>query len=45
MIGIRDMVNLCMSLDHRILDGLICGRFLQSVKSKLENMGEGTQLY
>lgn len=45
MIGIRDMVNLCLSLDHRILDGLVCGRFLQNVKSKLENMGEGTQLY
>ena len=25
MIGIRDMMNLCLSLDHRILDGLICG--------------------
>ncbi|WP_202076761.1 dihydrolipoamide acetyltransferase family protein [Caldalkalibacillus salinus] len=45
MIGTRDMVNLCMSLDHRILDGLICGRFLQRVKQKLENMGEGTSLY
>lgn len=45
MIGIRDMVNLCLSLDHRILDGLVCGRFLQNVKNKLENMGEGTQLY
>lgn len=41
MIGIRDMVNLCLSLDHRVLDGLICGRFLASVKEKLENMHEG----
>jgi 2-oxoisovalerate dehydrogenase E2 component (dihydrolipoyl transacylase) len=45
MIGIRDMVNLCLSLDHRILDGLICGRFLQSIKKKLEEMGDGTPLY
>ncbi|HET7521739.1 MAG TPA: dihydrolipoamide acetyltransferase family protein [Bacillales bacterium] len=46
MIGIRDMVNLCLSLDHRVLDGLICGRFLASVKEKLENMNEGnTALY
>ncbi|WP_275296700.1 dihydrolipoamide acetyltransferase family protein [Brevibacillus choshinensis] len=45
MIAIRSMVNLCMSLDHRVLDGLICGRFLQSVKQKLENIGPDTKLY
>ena len=28
MFGARDMVNLCLSLDHRVLDGLICGKFL-----------------
>jgi len=39
MIAIRDMVNLCLSLDHRVLDGLICGQFLQSVKKKLEEYG------
>lgn len=38
MIAIRDMVNLCLSLDHRVLDGLICGRFLASIKKKLEDM-------
>ena len=37
MIAARDMVNLCLSLDHRILDGLICGKFLNSVKNKLES--------
>ncbi|MGY4690220.1 dihydrolipoamide acetyltransferase family protein [Salibacterium sp. K-3] len=36
MVAIRSMVNLCLSLDHRILDGLICGRFLARVKEKLE---------
>lgn len=38
MIAIRDMVNLCLSLDHRVLDGLICGKFLGRVKELLENM-------
>lgn len=27
MFAARDIVNLSLSLDHRILDGLICGRF------------------
>jgi 2-oxoisovalerate dehydrogenase E2 component (dihydrolipoyl transacylase) len=42
MIAIRDMVNLCLSLDHRILDGLVCGRFLQRVKEIIENTSELT---
>lgn len=42
MIAISDMVNLCMSLDHRVLDGLVCGRFLQRVKEILENTSEET---
>ncbi|OCS88634.1 dihydrolipoamide acetyltransferase family protein [Caryophanon tenue] len=33
----RYMTNLCISIDHRILDGLICGKFLQHVKFLLEN--------
>lgn len=37
MFAARDMVNLCMSLDHRVLDGLVCGRFLARVKEILEN--------
>ncbi|KMK77013.1 dihydrolipoamide acetyltransferase family protein [Alkalihalobacillus pseudalcaliphilus] len=40
MIAIRHMVNLCLSLDHRVLDGLVCGKFLAAIKSKLENMDE-----
>lgn len=40
MFGARDMVNLCLSLDHRVLDGLICGKFLGRVKEILENMSE-----
>ncbi len=46
MIAIRSMVNLCLSLDHRVLDGLVCGRFLARVKEKLENMtAETTSIY
>lgn len=40
MLAIRDMVNLCLSLDHRILDGLICGKFLQRVKEFLEKISK-----
>lgn len=45
MIGVRSMVNLCLSLDHRILDGVICGRFLQRVKENLESYSLDTKLY
>ncbi|WP_075618032.1 dihydrolipoamide acetyltransferase family protein [Paenisporosarcina indica] len=46
MIAARDMVNLCLSLDHRVLDGLVCGRFLARVKEILENMSkENTSVY
>lgn len=45
MIGVRSMVNLCLSLDHRILDGVICGRFLQRVKENLEGYNLNTKLY
>jgi len=45
MIAVRSMVNLCLSLDHRILDGVICGRFLQRVKENLEAYNSDTKLY
>lgn len=46
MIAVRDMVNLCLSLDHRVLDGLVCGRFLQRVKEILENTNkDNTSIY
>jgi 2-oxoisovalerate dehydrogenase E2 component (dihydrolipoyl transacylase) len=46
MIAVRDMVNLCLSLDHRVLDGLVCGRFLARVKERLESMTkENTSIY
>lgn len=46
VIAIRHMVNLCLSLDHRVLDGLVCGRFLASMKRRLEQMNEdSTSIY
>lgn len=46
MFAARDIVNLCLSLDHRILDGLICGNFLKRLKEILENMSkENTNIY
>ncbi|MCC2928575.1 dihydrolipoamide acetyltransferase family protein [Bacillus sp. LBG-1-113] len=45
MIAVRDMVNLCLSLDHRVLDGLVCGRFLTRVKEILESIDEKTSVY
>lgn len=45
MIAVRSMANLCLSLDHRILDGVICGRFLQRVKENMESYDLDTKLY
>lgn len=44
MIAVRDMVNLCLSLDHRVLDGLMAGRFLQRVKGRLESYGPDSEI-
>ncbi|MBM7840282.1 2-oxoisovalerate dehydrogenase E2 component (dihydrolipoyl transacylase) [Alkalihalobacillus xiaoxiensis] len=46
VIAVRHMVNLCLSLDHRVLDGLVCGRFLSAMKKRLETMNEeNTTIY
>ncbi|MBP1965646.1 dihydrolipoamide acetyltransferase family protein [Paenibacillus aceris] len=45
MIAVRDMMNICLSLDHRVLDGLVCGRFLKRVKQNIEGYGMETRLY
>jgi len=44
-IAIRNMVNLCLTIDHRLLDGLVAGRFLNEVKANLENIDETTNIY
>lgn len=37
MIAIRPMMNLCLSYDHRLIDGMYAGRFLQRIKRAIES--------
>jgi 2-oxoisovalerate dehydrogenase E2 component (dihydrolipoyl transacylase) len=43
-IAVRSLVNLCLSFDHRVLDGHQAGAFLQDVKARLEAFGPGSAL-
>ena len=36
MIAIRSMMNVVLTYDHRLVDGLMAGRFLQAFKQKIE---------
>ncbi|HHW9717794.1 TPA: dihydrolipoamide acetyltransferase family protein [Staphylococcus aureus] len=46
MIAIRSMVNLCISIDHRILDGLQTGKFVNHIKQRIEQYTlENTNIY
>ncbi|MBO0377528.1 dihydrolipoamide acetyltransferase family protein [Staphylococcus warneri] len=46
MIAIRSMVNLCISIDHRILDGLQTGQFMNHIKQRVEQYTvENTSIY
>jgi 2-oxoisovalerate dehydrogenase E2 component (dihydrolipoyl transacylase) len=38
-IAVRSMMNVCLSFDHRALDGLEAGAFLADLKRSLEAMG------
>ncbi len=40
-IGVRSMMTMTLSADHRIVDGVIAARFLQEVKALLEGPGSG----
>jgi 2-oxoglutarate dehydrogenase E2 component (dihydrolipoamide succinyltransferase) len=40
VIAIRPVMNLTLTYDHRLVDGALAGRFLQSLKQKLESWGE-----
>lgn len=40
-----DMVNLCLSIDHRILDGLQAGRFLQEIRHNLSQFTDESCVY
>jgi len=38
-IAIRSMMNCCLSLDHRVVDGYVASGFLADLKKRLEAMG------
>jgi 2-oxoisovalerate dehydrogenase E2 component (dihydrolipoyl transacylase) len=38
-IAIRHMMNSCLSLDHRVVDGFVASGFLADLKKRLESMG------
>ncbi len=38
-IAIRSIMNVCLSLDHRVVDGAIASGFLVDLKTRLEGMG------
>jgi 2-oxoisovalerate dehydrogenase E2 component (dihydrolipoyl transacylase) len=38
-IAIRSMMNVCLSLDHRVVDGAIASAFLGDLKKRLQAMG------
>ena len=43
-IVIRSMMNVCMSLDHRVIDGAVASGFLSDLKKRLEAMGPSGSL-
>ena len=45
MIGIKPMMYLCFSFDHRVLDGLQAARFLTSCRKWLESVSLETPVY
>jgi pyruvate dehydrogenase E2 component (dihydrolipoamide acetyltransferase) len=40
VIAIRPIMNITLTYDHRLVDGALAGRFLQSLRQKLERWGE-----
>jgi pyruvate/2-oxoglutarate dehydrogenase complex dihydrolipoamide acyltransferase (E2) component len=40
VIAIRPIMNITLTYDHRLVDGALAGRFLQSLRQKLESWGE-----
>ena len=41
-VAVRSMMNLCITFDHRILDGAEAAAFVNAVKSRLEAIGPDT---
>jgi len=44
-IAVRSMMYLCLSFDHRILDGAGAASFLQAVRTKLQSYGREIDVY
>jgi 2-oxoisovalerate dehydrogenase E2 component (dihydrolipoyl transacylase) len=44
-IAVRSMMNLCISFDHRINDGLPAARFLRTIKDTLESIDDSADLW
>ena len=44
-IAIRSMMNICLSFDHRIMDGKEAAALNSHVKQNLESINTGTQIY
>ena len=44
-IAVRSMMYLCLSFDHRILDGAGAGGFLQAVRTKLQSYSKEIDVY
>ncbi len=41
VIGIRPMMNLCLSYDHRLVDGAYAAQFMKELRENLESWDEG----
>ncbi|TAN34750.1 2-oxo acid dehydrogenase subunit E2 [bacterium] len=41
-IAVRHMMNMCLSFDHRIIDGMMAGQFLGAIKKRLEEWTPGS---
>ena len=44
-IAIRSIMNMCLSFDHRIVDGGISGAFMRAMKARVEKLGPDTAIY
>lgn len=44
-IGIRSLMNICLTFDHRIMDGAEASAFTNAVRVQMEAVGEETGIY
>ncbi len=44
LVAVRSLMNCCLSFDHRVIDGLLAGQFLASVKRRLEGFAGSAEL-